>query len=105
MRRAPSGQMPVETWRQVMSVNLDGTFYWAQAVAVRSMIPRRAGAIVNVSSIGGMVGFPNAASYLASKHAVIGLTKALAVDWGQYRNRVNAVCSGMTWSNLSAADY
>jgi len=105
IRRGPTANVSVDDWRLVMSVNLDGTFYWSQAVAVRSMIPRRAGAIVNVSSIGGMSGFPNCASYVASKHAVIGLTKALAVDWGQYHIRVNAVCPGMTWSNLSAADY
>jgi NAD(P)-dependent dehydrogenase (short-subunit alcohol dehydrogenase family) len=105
IRRAPTAQVPPEDWRLVMSVNLDGTFYWAQAVALRSMIPRRAGAIVNVASIGGLVGFPNAASYVASKHAVVGLTKALAVDWGQYKIRVNAICPGMTWSNLSKADF
>jgi len=55
-----------------MSVNLDGTFYWAQAVASRSMIPRRAGAIINVASIGGLVGFPNAASYVASSTPSLG---------------------------------
>jgi len=72
IRRAPSEHVSVEDWRLVMSINLDGTFYWAQAVASRSMIPRRAGTIVNVASIGGLVGFPNAASYVASKHAVVG---------------------------------
>jgi len=104
IRRGPTAQVSVEDWRRVMAINLDGTFFWAQAVATRSMIPRREGAIVNIASIGGLVGFPNAASYTASKHAVVGLTKALAVDWGQYNIRVNAVCTGMTWSNLSKAD-
>ncbi|KAF1018434.1 MAG: 3-beta-hydroxycholanate 3-dehydrogenase (NADP(+)) [Paracidovorax wautersii] len=105
IRRGPTAKVSVEDWRLVMSVNLDGTFYWAQSVAAESMIPRRSGVIVNVASIGGMTGFPNAASYVASKHAVVGLTKALAVDWGQYGIRVNAICPGMTWSNLSKADH
>jgi NAD(P)-dependent dehydrogenase (short-subunit alcohol dehydrogenase family) len=105
IRRGPTAEVAVEDWRLVLSVNLDGTFYWAQAVAARSMIPRRAGAIVNIASIGGLTGFPNAASYVTSKHAVVGLTKALAVDWAQYDIRVNALCPGMTWSNLSKADF
>lgn len=104
MRRAAPESMTADAWRQVMSVNLDGTFYWCQAVASKSMIPRRSGCIVNVSSMAGLVAIPNAPAYVASKHAVVGLTKALAVDWGQYNIRVNVVCPGMTWSNLSKAD-
>lgn len=104
MRRAPAEQMSAEVWRQVISVNLDGAFYWSKEVAAQSMVERRQGAIVNVSSMAGQVAIPHAAPYVASKHALIGLTKALAVDWGQYNIRVNAVCPGMTWSNLSKAD-
>ena len=104
IKRGPTAAVTVEDWRRVMSINLDGTFFWSQAAANLSMIPRRAGAIVNIASIGGMVAFPNAASYTTSKHAVVGLTKALAIDWGQYKIRVNALCPGVTWSNLSKAD-
>lgn len=105
IKREPTEQVTAESWRQVMSVNVDGTFYWSVAVANLSMIPRKRGAIVNVASIGGMVGFPTACSYSTSKHAVIGMTKVMAVDWGQYKIRVNALCPGVTWSNLSKADY
>ncbi len=103
MRRAPSEELSRAVWRQVIDVNLHGAFYWAQAAA-RSMIPRRSGSIVNVASIAGLVGIPTAAAYVASKHALVGLTRALAVDWAQYGIRVNALCPGMTWSNLSKAD-
>jgi NAD(P)-dependent dehydrogenase (short-subunit alcohol dehydrogenase family) len=104
MRRARADQLDAQTWRSVLGVNLDGTFHWSQQVAARSMIPRRAGAIVNVASMAGLVGIPNAAAYVASKHAVVGLTKALAIDWAQYGIRLNAVCPGMTHSDLSKAD-
>jgi NAD(P)-dependent dehydrogenase (short-subunit alcohol dehydrogenase family) len=93
----------VERWKQVTSVNLDSVFYWSQAAAVSSMIPNRSGAIVNVASVAGLVGVPNAASYVASKHAVVGLTKALAIEWGQHNIRVNAICPGVTTTAMVRA--
>jgi NAD(P)-dependent dehydrogenase (short-subunit alcohol dehydrogenase family) len=104
IRRGLADQLALDDWRRVISVNLDGTYYWCREVARRSMIPRRAGVIVNIASIAGMVGFPIAAPYVASKHAVVGLTKALVIDWAQYNIRVNAVCPGMTYSDLSKVD-
>jgi NAD(P)-dependent dehydrogenase (short-subunit alcohol dehydrogenase family) len=96
----PTESVSVERWRRSMGVNLDGTFFWAQAVAVRSMIPRRRGRIVNVSSPAGLAAIPNNIGYVASKHAVVGLTKSLAVEWGRHGIHVNALCPGVTESEM-----
>jgi NAD(P)-dependent dehydrogenase (short-subunit alcohol dehydrogenase family) len=66
IRRAPSEQLDPSTWRQVLAVNLDGAFYWSQEAAVRSMIPRCAGVIVNVASMAGLVAVPNAVTYVTA---------------------------------------
>ena len=102
--RAETVNLKPETWSRVLAVNLNGVFFWSQAVAAASMIPRRSGAIVNVASLAGLAGIPNGASYVASKHGVVGLTKALAVDWGPFNIRVNAVCPGITKTEMTAAD-
>ena len=104
MMRASGHALSSDQWRRAMAVNLDSVFFWCHAVATRSMLPRRQGVIVNVASLAGMVALPNAAAYVASKHAVVGLTKALALDWGPYNVRINALCPGMTWTDLSTAD-
>jgi NAD(P)-dependent dehydrogenase (short-subunit alcohol dehydrogenase family) len=85
-----------ETWRHVNSVVNEGTFFWCQAAGKKSMIPNRQGAIVNVGSLAGLSGTLNLFEYVAAKHAVVGMTKALAVEWGQYNIRVNCVCPGIT---------
>lgn len=104
MMRAPGHELSTAQWRRAMAVNLDSVFFWCHSVATRSMLPRRQGVIVNVASLAGMVAIPNGAAYVASKHAVVGLTKALALDWGPYNIRINALCPGMTWTDLSTAD-
>jgi NAD(P)-dependent dehydrogenase (short-subunit alcohol dehydrogenase family) len=94
-------ELPEDVWHREIDVCLSGTFFWAQGVAVASMIPRRRGAIVNVGSGAALAGLPRCASYVAAKHGVVGLTKALAVDWGQYDIRVNCVCPGLTFTELA----
>ena len=93
--------LPEETWRRELEVVLTGSFFWAQSVAVASMIPNRKGSIVNVGSGAGLAAVPRCTAYVAAKHGVVGMTKSLAVDWGQYGIRVNSVCPGLTFTELS----
>jgi 3-oxoacyl-[acyl-carrier protein] reductase len=75
----PVHEFPLDSWRQVMSVNLDGLFYCCRAV-VPSMLADGYGRIVNVASVAGKEGNPNASAYSASKAGVIGFTKSLGKE-------------------------
>jgi len=99
----PTKTMSEEIWQRELAVCLTGPFFWAQAVGVASMIPNRRGAIVNLGSGAALAALPNCVAYIAAKHGVVGLTKSLAVDWGQYNIRVNCVCPGLTFTELSKA--
>jgi NAD(P)-dependent dehydrogenase (short-subunit alcohol dehydrogenase family) len=77
-------------WDEMMAVNLRGLFFMSQAVA-RTMIPRRSGRIINMSSQGGVVGLPDAAVYCSSKGGVNMLTKVLALEWAEHGINVNAI--------------
>lgn len=81
-------------WNHVLDVNLRGTFFGCRA-ALRHMVETGAGRIVNVSSVGGLVGGADGPAYTASKHAVIGLTKQLACVYAPKGVAVNAVCPGV----------
>jgi NAD(P)-dependent dehydrogenase (short-subunit alcohol dehydrogenase family) len=96
----PAEQVASQDWRKVMAVDLDGPFFWAQAAASQSMLANRSGAIVNVASTAGLNAGPGAAPYVAAKHGVVGLTKALAVEWGPFGVRVNALCPGITETEM-----
>jgi NAD(P)-dependent dehydrogenase (short-subunit alcohol dehydrogenase family) len=80
-------------WRRVLDLNLTAA-YLAMSAAAERMVRRRRGAIVAVSSVQGMRGFPEHAAYAAAKAGVIGLVRQMAVDCGPYGVRVNAVCPG-----------
>jgi 3-oxoacyl-[acyl-carrier protein] reductase len=93
-------RMPDEDWRDVLETNLSGTFYTCRAAA-RSMMRRRAGAIVNVSSIVGLHGNPGQTNYSASKAGIIGLTKALARELAPRGVRANVVAPGYVDTRLT----
>lgn len=98
---APAEDFSFSSWRRVMDINLDGAFLLAQAVG-RAMINLRQGAILNTASPAGISGIPNSIAYVASKHALVGITRALAVEWGKYGVRVNAICPGLTGTGMNA---
>jgi NAD(P)-dependent dehydrogenase (short-subunit alcohol dehydrogenase family) len=81
------------TFEKVMDVNVKGTFLLSKA-ALPGMIAKRAGVIVNTASIAGVRGIPARAAYTASKHAIVGLTRAMALDHVKDGIRVNCVCPG-----------
>ena len=89
-RSAPVQDLSLEDWQQVIAVDLTGVFLCCQA-AVRAMLPRASGRIVNIASIAGKEGNPNLAPYSAAKAGVIGLTKALGKELAQSGILVNAV--------------
>jgi NAD(P)-dependent dehydrogenase (short-subunit alcohol dehydrogenase family) len=94
LRTAPFLEIDDRHWRDVLSVNLDGVFYFCQAV-LPHMLARGRGNIVNMSSWTGKKGVVNHAAYSASKFAVIGLTQSMAGEMAERGIRVNAVCPGI----------
>ena len=88
-------EMPDAEWDQTLRTNLTSTFYVCRA-ALPGMIARRRGAIVMISSIAARAAFPFTTPYSTTKAGLLGLTRALAAEVGQYGIRVNALCPGIT---------
>lgn len=87
-------EMTAEDWSRVLNINLNGVFNWTKAV-LPIMVKKKYGKIVNISSIAGaVVGFLNLTHYSASKSAIAGFTKSLALEMAQYGINVNAVAPG-----------
>ncbi len=95
-------RMPDDDWRSVLETNLSSVFYTCRAAA-RGMMRRRAGSIVNVSSIVGVHGNPGQTNYAASKAGIIGFTKALARELGGRGVRANVVAPGYIDTRLTRA--
>jgi 3-oxoacyl-[acyl-carrier protein] reductase len=92
---------PPEDWERVMAANVQGTYHWCRA-AVRPMLARRSGAILNVASVSGLAGLAGQTAYGASKGAVLAFTRALAAELGPRGIRVNCLVPGFVETDMTA---
>lgn len=101
MPETPFLDIAPEEWDRVVATDLSAAFHTCQAV-LAGMVERQSGAIVNVSSRLGQIGWPGVAHYAAAKAGLLGLTKSLAREFGPRGIRVNAVAPGVTETEMSA---
>lgn len=93
-------ETPTDLWERVMAVNVTGQFFVTRAV-LPHMLARKAGAIVNTASVAGLRGGAAGLAYVASKHAMVGLTRSIAWTHGPDGIRCNAICPGPTETDIT----
>ncbi len=101
VRTAPFHKVTLEQWSEIIAVNLTGVFLCTQA-ALKSMRTRESGRIVTIASTAGLKAYPYISSYTASKHGVVGLMRALALELAATNITVNCVCPGFTDTDIAA---
>jgi NAD(P)-dependent dehydrogenase (short-subunit alcohol dehydrogenase family) len=90
------------TWERIMLVKVTGPFRYCRAV-IGDMLARRSGRIINIASIAALSGIPYSSAYSASKHALLGLTRSLALEYGRAGITANALCPGWTETDMLSA--
>jgi NAD(P)-dependent dehydrogenase (short-subunit alcohol dehydrogenase family) len=99
---APLAEYPLAGWAQVLNINLSGVFYGMQP-QIKAMLHTGGGAIVNMASVLGAVGFAGSPAYTAAKHGVVGLTQAAALEYSARGIRINAVGPGFIHTPMLTA--
>ena len=97
----PAHQLPLDEWRKVIDVNVTSVFVSAQSFAKHCISKGKPGVIINTASTLGVMGSTSRCAYSTSKHAVVGMTKSLAMDLAPYDIRVNAVGPGVIRTPLT----
>ena len=98
----PMLEVDPKDWATVIAVNLSGAFYCTQAAAKAMIAGGRGGRIINIASQAAKTGFPHLPAYVSSKHGMIGLTRATALELGGHGITVNAVCPNHVTTGLGA---
>lgn len=101
-RRGPAVEYTEKDWEEVLAANTKGTFFMSQACG-QVMIRQRCGKIINILSMTCVMGLPTVVAYTASKSALVGLTKLLAVEWAPYNIQVNGIGPGFFRTELTQA--
>ncbi|HLV84570.1 SDR family NAD(P)-dependent oxidoreductase [Devosia alba] len=100
---APTGEYPLDSWNKVIGINLTSVFYGLR-YQIPAILASGGGAIVNMASILGSVGFANSPAYVAAKHGVIGLTKSAAIEYAKHGIRINSIGPGFIDTPLLSAN-
>jgi NAD(P)-dependent dehydrogenase (short-subunit alcohol dehydrogenase family) len=107
MTRAPVGEVDSKAWERVVRINLFGAFYCAKYEIQQMLKSGEPASIIFTASVGGLIGTPMSSDYVCSKHAVIGLAKAIVADYADKGIRANAICPGQIetpmWENVNAS--
>lgn len=96
---APVDELPDEQWAAIVAINLSSAFHTTKAV-LPGMKQRGWGRIINIASVHGLVASPYKSAYVAAKHGVVGMTKAVALEAAETGVTVNAICPGYVWTPL-----
>jgi NAD(P)-dependent dehydrogenase (short-subunit alcohol dehydrogenase family) len=97
------GELPLDGWKRLIDVDLNGVFLCTKH-QVNAMAENGGGAILNMASAAGLIGWPGASGYVAAKHGVVGLSKAAALEYAPQGIRVNAICPSYTMTPMVEKD-